>query len=197
MLSFILLAGKCRFCHKPISIQYPLVESATAFLFWLSSAVFGKDLYQLGASFVFVGFLVLLTASDLKWRLLPHPFNNLFILAGFPLGVGGLSLAHWFAAAGGLLVVGFFFFGLVQIFPSGMGGGDIKMAAGFAAWVGLEKAFLMLLLAFLLGLVFVLVQLGRGRLTLKSYMAFGPALASGALVVWFWPDLIQRTGIFP
>jgi len=26
ILSFIFLKGKCRYCHKPISLQYPLVE---------------------------------------------------------------------------------------------------------------------------------------------------------------------------
>ena len=33
LLSFILLKGKCRSCHKKISWQYPLVELITAVLF--------------------------------------------------------------------------------------------------------------------------------------------------------------------
>ncbi len=33
VLSWLTLGGKCRYCHKSISVQYPLVELATALLF--------------------------------------------------------------------------------------------------------------------------------------------------------------------
>ncbi|MEX2014368.1 MAG: prepilin peptidase, partial [Candidatus Saccharimonadales bacterium] len=36
VLSWVLLRGKCRYCNKPISAQYPLVEAGTAALFILS-----------------------------------------------------------------------------------------------------------------------------------------------------------------
>ena len=36
LLSFILLCGRCRYCQKKISWQYPLVELAVAILFVLS-----------------------------------------------------------------------------------------------------------------------------------------------------------------
>src|SRR5580700_9634934 len=36
VISWLDLRGKCRYCHRPISIQYPLVELATAGLFVFS-----------------------------------------------------------------------------------------------------------------------------------------------------------------
>ena len=36
LFSWLLLRGKCRYCKKPISWQYPIVELATAAVFVLS-----------------------------------------------------------------------------------------------------------------------------------------------------------------
>src|SRR5690606_6942893 len=33
LLSWLLLRGKCRYCHRPISWQYPLVELTASLLF--------------------------------------------------------------------------------------------------------------------------------------------------------------------
>ena len=50
IISFLVLAGKCRYCKKPISIQYILVELATAGLFFF--IVFQNiDLLLYGFSF--------------------------------------------------------------------------------------------------------------------------------------------------
>ena len=37
VLSFLILRGRCRYCGKKISFQYPLVELATGFLFFLTA----------------------------------------------------------------------------------------------------------------------------------------------------------------
>jgi len=43
VLSFIFLRGKCRYCQKPISFQYPAVEIATGLLFLLIFNLSTKD----------------------------------------------------------------------------------------------------------------------------------------------------------
>ncbi len=57
VLGWLLLGGKCRDCHRPISARYPLVEAAC------------------GGVFATVGFLSLRHANDLT-------FSNLFFLSG-------------------------------------------------------------------------------------------------------------------
>ena len=48
VLSWLSLRGKCRYCKKPISAQYPAVELFTALLFALSYAFWPYSLTLLG-----------------------------------------------------------------------------------------------------------------------------------------------------
>ncbi|MGA2036897.1 MAG: prepilin peptidase [Acidimicrobiales bacterium] len=41
VVSWILLRGRCRQCHRPISLRYPLVELATGVLFAALALIFG------------------------------------------------------------------------------------------------------------------------------------------------------------
>lgn len=192
IFSFLLLGGNCRYCHKPISWQYPLVEITTAVLFLLSSLSFSKEYFLILGSFVFVGFLVLLVVSDIKWRLLPNIFNNLFILVGILFrgsNVFLISPGSFFKAASGFVIIGSLIFSIFRFFPQGLGGGDIKMMAGLAIWVGVSKAMYVLLFAFGVGSIVVLPFLVRKKITLKSMVPFGPFLAFGAMCVWFFPSL--------
>src|SRR5579864_137748 len=45
VLSWLSLKGTCRYCGKPISWQYPIVEAATASLFILSYVYWPADLH--------------------------------------------------------------------------------------------------------------------------------------------------------
>ena len=88
LVSFALLRGKCRYCKKPISWQYPLVELAMGTLFVLSYGIFLagapdgiiQNLFlgqQAGALLAFVrllfflAVLVVLFVYDARWGLLP------------------------------------------------------------------------------------------------------------------------------
>ncbi len=198
LFSFLFLKAKCRFCRGPISWSYPAVEAVTALLFGLSSVRFQQEKwFLLPTSFFFVGFMVLLGASDLNWKLLPHPFTNGFILAGLLSPVNGafFSLADRYHAVSHFVLIGFILFGTSQIIPNGLGGGDIKMGAGLAVWLGLSKTIFALFLAFGAGFLVAIPLLWRKKITRKSMIPFGPFLAFGSLVVWFWPDVVTQWGI--
>ena len=68
ILSYVLLRGKCYFCHEKISIQYPIVEFITGLIF---VAVFMKFGLQVDTFFAFAiaGLLVVLTVTDIKERI--------------------------------------------------------------------------------------------------------------------------------
>ncbi len=79
------------------------------------------------------------------------------------------------------------FFMLINLYPKGIGGGDVVMAAGLGAWLGLGHVWVMILFAFGLGGLFAIPMLLTGRLKLKSFIAFGPYLALSSFFIWFFP----------
>ena len=87
VLSWLMLGGKCRYCSKRISLQYPLVEATTAILFVLSYIFWPHGFNTEGLIlFVFwlvflLGFMVL-TIIDLRTKMLPNKIvTPLIILA--------------------------------------------------------------------------------------------------------------------
>jgi leader peptidase (prepilin peptidase) / N-methyltransferase len=194
IISFALLQGKCRFCGKSISFQYPLVEVGTAFLFWSASTLApNRDPEIVISGYFFISFLVLLVVSDLKWRLLPHVFNNFFIFTGLILSMRfSFSAMSLFLASSDSIIVGSFMFGLIQFFPKVMGGGDIKMITGLTIWLGFYKVVCVIFIAFSLGALLALVLMMKNKITRKSMMPFGPFLAFAALVIWLFPEFFEQ-----
>lgn len=82
ILSWLLLAGRCRRCKQPISIRYALVETATAMLFVAIYDAFGKsgmhmgltdpviDFPILAAHLFLLGGLVVISVLDIQYYLI-------------------------------------------------------------------------------------------------------------------------------
>ena len=87
LFSFFLLGGKCAFCHKKISWQYPLVELVSGLLFvwwYLMGAQFfrliGSPWHLVQPVFWLVVAMVLLTIfmTDLLYGVIPLSINLFF-----------------------------------------------------------------------------------------------------------------------
>lgn len=204
VLSWLLLKGKCRYCHKPISWQYPAVELATAMLFVLSSVFWPEPLiFDVKTLVYFVGWLIILTGFvaltvyDIRWMLLPDKIVfPLMIMASLLVALEVVLSGSQVLTQTGLSVIiaGGVFFLLFQI--SGgrwIGGGDVKLGA----LIGLVlrdpfQAFAMLLLASMLGTIFILPGLLLGKITAKSHIPFGPFLIVAAVLVFlFGPTFLD------
>jgi leader peptidase (prepilin peptidase) / N-methyltransferase len=135
--------------------------------------------------------LELLLATDLDQRLLPDvitlpmiPIALAIAASGAdPLVRGQLLLAVIAAVALPLLL-----FALSIPFGAGaIGLGDIKLLVSVGLLTGLGRAVLGVIAGALLSGVVVILLLATRRVTLKSYIPFGPFLIAGA----FWSVLLS------
>lgn len=202
VISWVALKGKCRYCKKPISWQYPVVELATAvafvvsYIFW-PIQITGLEWLIFGLWLVCVVGLMALIVYDIRWMLLPNKIV-------FPLYF--IALAMFFARFAqnpealtvyqhltGVLVGGGLFYLLFQLSKGRwIGGGDVKLGFLLGVLAGrADHAFLMLFIASLLGCVYILPALATKRLKRSAKVPFGPFLiVATIIVVLFGNDII-------
>jgi leader peptidase (prepilin peptidase)/N-methyltransferase len=210
VVSWLVLAGRCRKCKARISPMYPMVELATGLLFVACYFAFGLTPEALKWG-VFAALLVVLTVTDLRERILPDKVNFLGLGLGLLLslftrptdGTAAWLANHLFAysppepllsfsdaligagAASGLLWLvaeGYF----RASGREGMGLGDVKMMAMAGAFLGWQRALLTILLGSLLGSVIGIVVISVGRKGRDFELPFGTFLGAGAILVMFF-----------
>jgi prepilin signal peptidase PulO-like enzyme (type II secretory pathway) len=194
IFSWLWLRGKCRYCHKSISIQYPLVELATTALFVASYAFWPIEL-DLNGSINFVAWLIILTGFialliyDLRWMILPnrvvYPMISLAVLLAIYNIISDGGFSFLFNTIFAVAIAGGLFYLLFMISKGRwIGGGDVKLGALIGLLLADPfQAFLMLMAASMLGTLVVLPGLALKKLTPSSRIPFGPFLIVSAIVV--------------
>ena len=191
VLSWLVLRGRCRDCHEPISVRYPLVEAGTAALFGLTAWWAGWT-WSLPAYLYLAAIAVALALIDIDTKRLP----DAIVLPSYPVAAALLALASWnpggvsdwsafVRALLGCAVLFAGYFVLMFIYPAGMGFGDVKLAGVlglYLGWLGWGELTVGAFAAFLVGGVFSLALLAAGRASRKSGIPFGPWMIAGAAI---------------
>jgi leader peptidase (prepilin peptidase)/N-methyltransferase len=131
--------------------------------------------------------LVLLMATDLDQKLLPDLVTlPLIVVGAVALIWGGDTLVSrspaWMAVAGAIAVPAALLALSVPFGAGALGGGDVKFMVGAGVMIGLVRIVLALFAGAMIGGVIVTVLLIARRVSMKSYIPFGPFLIAG--VVW-------------
>ncbi len=195
LLSWLSLSGKCRYCHKAIAVQYPLVELVTAALFvgsyaWWPEAFNTTQVVIFGLWLLLLTGLLALLVYDVRWMLLPD--RIVFPLTGLAALQALIKVAdatHPLIALGNVilavLIGSGIFYVLFQVSKGKwIGGGDVKLG-----WVlGLiaatpARSLLIIFLASVGGSLIALPLLASGRMKRSAIIPFGPFLIVGAIVV--------------
>ncbi len=161
LLGYIFAWGKCQKCGVKISPLYPLWEiiygTMCVVLFW-----------QYGLS------------SSFKTMLIPDSLLLvLAVVSVFSVLRSGEFPEHLY----GFLIVTAFMVLVMFIFPGSFGGGDLKLMAVCAFYLGLEMSLVFLEVTLVGGALFgVLFVILRGGKSLKVRIPFAPFIALGYAV---------------
>lgn len=195
IFSFVFLRGKCRYCQKPISFQYPLVEIATGILFVLIYYSFPNILVSCFLSLVSC-LLVIIFVYDLKHFIIPDNIIYLAVAIAFLFNIlNSYFVTHnsyFIANSLGAAFSAALFFLLIVLVSKGqwMGIGDIKLAFFMGLFLGFPNVLLALFSAFFLGAIIGIGLVISRKRTLKSEIPFGPFLVTGTFLALFWGSRI-------
>ena len=193
ILSFLILKGKCRSCNRSISLQYPLLEFVTGFVFML---LFNQNI-DLQHQFIFLilsAILILISVIDILeksiyqshlyvlfalaivFRIFVEPIGSLTDLFYGPLAFGGfLAILRW---VGGKIYK-----------KEAMGIGDVKLAVVLGFMLNLKLAVVALYTSFISASI-VGVYLIASKRKSERILPFAPFLSFGAVMAYFYGQQI-------
>jgi leader peptidase (prepilin peptidase) / N-methyltransferase len=215
LVSFLALGRKCRYCGKPLSWYFFMIELLTGLAFVITAYAIFQDSWFLIANlhyiilalyyFSLIGALMAIFFADLRFGIIP------FKIVGFALAVSLI----WFLllpslyfspieasilgfqtnilhSLGAGLGASFFFFLLFFITKGrGMGFGDVVFAFLMGFILGFPNIILALYLAFVTGAIVAILLIAVHRKKFKGgTIPFGPFLVFGTIVSLLWGNFL-------
>lgn len=195
LVSFLLLWGACRSCRRPISFQYPLVESMSGILFvvlgvwaWQTGVSISSPLFLIYGAVTYI--LLFVFMYDVLYREIPdiatlYPAAILFIIT---LVFGWQS---WSSMLLGIVIAAGFFW--LQYAVSGgrwIGGGDVRLGVLMGVVLGYPRVIAALMIAYVVGALVSLMLVALKKKHMASETPFGTYLALATFVMMLWGEQI-------
>lgn len=187
--SWLRSRGKCRYCGKLYSIQYPIWEAFTSFMYVVLAISLGP-VPELLAGLLLVSLLIVISQTDLRCYLIPDRIIVFGLAAGILIRLF-VHEAPWWDYAGGFFLGGGLLYlaavlGEWLLKKEAMGGGDIKLLAMLGIYLGIKGVLLTILIGSFLGLLITIGLILAKRMKPEQPIAFGPFLALGACAAYLW-----------
>lgn len=194
ILSYLILRGKCYYCHEKISIQYPIVEFITGILFVIAFFNYGIH-YELLFAFIIISLLIVLSVTDIKERVVFDKHTYTLIAVGLIYNfivtasivweqintISGFHLSTNWCLNNPMTVsiLGMFLGAVIMEIAArigylvagerAFGEGDTYIAAGLGAVFGWQNIILIMILSLFLQLIFTLPIFIKNQIRLKNY----------------------------
>ncbi len=201
VFSWIFLKGKCRYCKKKISIEYPLIEITTGALFLLATIfVFANypqfALFHLLFYLVIIPSFLIIFVFDLRHFLVSEAvllYTGIFvvlwrIIALFLEIHSLIDLLFYFLAA----LLSSLFFGALYLLTKkkGIGFGDIEIIFLIGLIVGIPNIFFVIFIGSLIGSIIGIFMILFFKKNMKTALPFGPFLVVSAFIMLFYGNII-------
>ena len=184
VLSYLLLRGKCRYCHARIPYTVLLVELATGLLFLLFWYHYGLS-RQFAFSLIYASFFVVIFFIDIKHYLVLNKVIYPAIVIALIITAATQYHDIEVPLLGGL-IGGAIPFLIALVVPGGMGMGDVKLGVFIGIVVGYPQVFLFWVISVILGGFFgigLLLTKKKGR---KEAIPFAPFMVTGGIITMIY-----------
>lgn len=173
VISYIFLKGKCQFCNKPISLQYPFVEAINAILYLTLYLNFGLTLKTFFLC-ALISIFILICVTDFKERVIFDIHTYIMMALGLLYNLFHLGQINiWQSILG--IVCGFVIFelfaliGKISINTRAFGFGDTLIAMGLGAFFGWKMLLVITFLSVIIQALIALPVLFIKYLKQKNY----------------------------
>jgi leader peptidase (prepilin peptidase)/N-methyltransferase len=203
LVGYLILGGRCRYCKKPISAQYPIVElgSATVFVaLWLHFLPQINQQWVLLALWCLLSvFLIAAFITDWLELVLPDQYMIPAIVLAF-----GIAIASSFVPSGFVwnvlsarLIQAVIFATLYCVLYFGsrgrfIGDGDIRLAIVLGLALALPQLLVGVFAAYVIGAAIGVAAIATKLKTRKDIIAFGPFLILGLYFGLFFGQQIAN-----
>lgn len=191
IISYIVLGGKCAYCHKPINFIYPFVEIACATLFLCNYIMFGFSMNFFISTIITCALMVTVVSDFLYFYI----SDRVLILSGIGIIITllcfeNLDIVFKHIVSSAIVFILMYLIKLLgnAIFKKeSLGDGDIKLMGIVGLALGLMNSAISLFIASITGLVFSLIISRKNK---EGIIPFGPFLLIGALITLYFIDII-------
>ena len=196
IFSFIFLKGKCRYCHKKLSIQYLLSELSMGFIFLFAFLIWGRSL-EYSKMFIVLtlwSMLFVVGIMDYKYKIIIDQVLVGFTLCGIVLMlVSGYSLKNIvLGCLSAFLLYGFIYLATKYVLKKeGFGFGDVLFLSAIGCYFDAPRIILIGILSFYVCLVFILLFFIKNRKLHKEIeIPFAPSICLTAFIFSLYGDQI-------
>ena len=183
IISFIIQKGKCRNCHKKISLNYPLSELITGIIFTISYEIYGLN-PEFIIALTLISMLIIITISDYNYMIIPDSiliFFEILLLIEISL-IYGINQTFISLLNG---ILSFIFMYLLKkigdfIFKKeSMGGGDIKLLFVIGTVLSFPVAAFSIFIGSFIGLPLSIFLVRKEE---NHIIPFGPFISLGTII---------------